>query len=57
MLQEEGYLQRMLMEKGVYALSGCDFGGLDARYVRLCMPVKQSLPRLTYALETLEKGF
>ncbi|MBO6093599.1 MAG: aminotransferase class I/II-fold pyridoxal phosphate-dependent enzyme [Oscillospiraceae bacterium] len=55
MLQEEGDLQRMLMEKGIYALSGCDFEGLDARYVRLCMPVQQSLSRLTDALEALEK--
>jgi hypothetical protein len=47
----------MLMEKGIYALSGCDFEGLNARYVRVCVPVKQSLPRLTDALEALENGF
>ena len=56
LLQEEGNLQRMLIEKGIYALSGCDFEGLDERYVRLCVPVKQSLPRLTDALESLERG-
>ena len=55
MLREEGDLQRMLMEKGIYALSGCDFEGLNARYVRVCVPVKQSLPRLTDALEALER--
>lgn len=56
MLQEEGDLQRMLMDRGVYALSGLDFEGLDERYVRLCVPVLQSLSRLTDALENLEKG-
>ena len=35
LLQEEGNLQRMLIEKGIYALSGCDFEGLDERYVEV----------------------
>ena len=56
MLQEEGDLQKMLMDRGVYALSGLDFEGLDERYVRICVPVLQSLSRLTDALEDLEKG-
>ena len=56
MLQEEGDLQRKLMDRGVYALSGLDFEGLDERYVRLCVPKLQSLSRLTDALEDLEKG-
>ena len=44
------------MNEGIYALSGCDFDGLDARYVRLCVPVLSSLPRLTDALERVERS-
>ena len=54
-LEEDGDLQQILMNEGIYALSGCDFDGLDARYVRLCVPVLASLPRLTDALERVEK--
>ncbi len=55
-LQEEGNLQKILMEEGVYALSGCDFDGLDERSVRLCVPVLQSVPRLAAALERVERS-
>jgi histidinol-phosphate aminotransferase len=55
-LQEEGDLQQMLLGEGVYALSGCDFEGLDERSVRLCVPMLKSLPRLTSALERLERS-
>lgn len=54
-LQGEGNLQKLLMEKGVYALSGCDFDGLDERSVRICVPVLQSVSRLTAALEQIER--
>ena len=54
-LQGEGNLQQMLMDEGVYALSGCDFEGLDERFVRICVPTLKSLSRLTGALERLEK--
>lgn len=54
-LQEDGNLQQILMDEGVYALSGCDFDGLDERYVRLCVPTLSALSRLTGALERIEK--
>ena len=55
-LQGDGNLQQMLMDNGVYALSGLDFEGLDERYVRLCVPMLSSLSRLIDALERVEKG-
>ena len=54
-LQGEGDLRQILMEEGILAISGCDFDGLDERYVRICVPVLRSLSRLTGALERAEQ--
>ena len=43
------------MEEGILAISGCEFDGLDERYVRICVPVLRSLSRLTGALERAEQ--
>ena len=43
------------LEEGILAISGCDFDGLDERYVRICVPVLRSLSRLTGALERAEQ--
>ena len=53
-MEGEGNLQQILMDEGIYALTGLDFEGLNARFVRLCVPVLRSLPRLTAALERVE---
>lgn len=53
-IQEDGDLQKLLMDEGIYTLSGLDFDGLNERYVRLCAPVMESVPRLIKALERLE---
>lgn len=52
--ESAGNLQQILMDEGIYALTGLDFEGLDERFVRLCVPVLGSLPRLTAALERVE---
>ena len=54
-LKGEGDLRQILMEEGILAISGCDFDGLDERYVRICVPVLRSLSRLTGALERAEQ--
>ena len=53
-LQGRGNLQQLLIEEGILAISGCDFDGLDERYVRICVPVLDSLSRLINALERAE---
>ena len=53
-LQEEGNLQTLLFNEGIYTLSGLDFDGLDERSVRMCVPVMDSVPRLIEALKHLE---
>lgn len=55
-LQEDGDLQKILLDEGIYALSGRDFDGLDERFVRLCVPVLAQVTRLTGALERVENG-
>ncbi len=55
-LRDGGNLQKMLFDAGVYALSGCDFDGLDESAVRLCVPILRDVPRLIEAITRIEKA-
>lgn len=55
-LQEQGDLQALLMQQDILTVSGAEFDALDARFVRMRVPLAHQVDRLIQAVAAVEQG-